>query len=407
MPRSYPCVLGIALGLVGWAPAADWPQFLGPTRDGVVAETGLARSWPKEGPKVLWKKEVGEGYGGPVIAGNRLVLHHRVANQEVVECFDPATGERRWKGSYRTTYRDALGRGDGPRSTPLIAGERVITLGPDGDLCAWSLPDGMKLWQRNINADYQVRKGFFGAGTSPLLAAGKVLVNVGGPGASVVAFDPATGKEVWKAGDDPVSYSSPVLTKLGGEEQAVFFTRAGLLTLTPEKGTVRYTHSWRPRNPNSVNAASPVVVGERIFLSTSYDTGGVLLEVRDGVLKEVWKNQNLSAHFNTPVHHKGHLYGIDGRQEYGAKLCCVDWETGQLRWSKEAFGCATILKVDDLGLALTERGELVLFELAPAGYKELAGATILGGNTWATPALADGRLYATDGKQLVCVDLKK
>src|SRR5829696_7928841 len=203
--------------------AADWPQHLGPDRDGHSAETGLLRAWPKGGPEVVWKRDVGTGWAGPAVAGDRLILFHRVGDEEVVECLDPATGAGRWKSAYRTAYIDEFEFDNGPRATPLIADGRVHTLGADGDLRAWDLATGKELWVRKVNKDYRVPKGFFGVATSPVLAGGKLLVNVGAKGAGVVAFDPATGKEVWKAGDDGVSYSSPVLGKLGDQELAVFF----------------------------------------------------------------------------------------------------------------------------------------------------------------------------------------
>ena len=173
-----------------------------------------------------------------------------------------------------------------------------------------------------MNKEYGVAKGYFGCALSPLLAGGKLLLNVGAKGAGVVAFDPATGKELWKAADDPVSYSSPVLAKIGGEELAVFLTRSGLLAVAPEKGEARFRHPFRPRAQASVSAASPVVAGDRVFLSTAYGTGGVLLDLKAGKPAEVWAgNDTLSCHYNTPLLVKGHLYGIDGRQEGGRRPC--------------------------------------------------------------------------------------
>ena len=398
--------LGVIL-LAGLSSAADWPQFLGPTRDGVSTETGLAKSWPADGPKVLWKKSVGAGWSGPVVAGDKLILFHRIDNQEVVECLDPASGKQHWKASYRTRYRDDFGFDEGPRAAPLIAGKHVFTLGADGDLHAYDLESGKELWARNVNKDYNVRKGFFGVASSPLLAGGKLLVEVGGKGAGVVAFDPESGKELWKAGDDEVSYSSPTLAKVGGETLAVFFTRQGLLALKPDSGEVRYRHPWRPRNPNSVNAATPLISGNQIFLSTSYNTGAILLEADKGELKEVWKGDGiLSNHYNTAVLQDGYLYGIEGRQEYGAKLRCVEWKTGKVRWTKEGFGCASLILVDGMVLACAEGGDVVLFEPTPEAYREKARATLLESPVRAPAALAGGRLYARDGKKLSCVELK-
>jgi outer membrane protein assembly factor BamB len=388
--------------------AADWPQYLGPNRDGKSAETGLARAWPQNGPKLVWEKKAGSGWSGAAVAFDRAILFHRVDNDEVVECVEASSGNKLWKTSYHTRYRDDFGFDDGPRSTPLIADGKVFTLGADGELSAFDFAKGTQLWQQNVNKEFKVPKGFFGTATSPIIVGGKLLINVGAKGAGVVAFDPTTGKEIWKATDQGVSYSSPVAAKIDGEELAIFFTREGLLALTPEKGAVRYEFAWRPRLNASVNAASPIVNGKEILLSTSYGTGAILLEAAKGELKETWKNdESLSCHYNTPVLVGDHLFGIDGRQEGGPRLRCVEWKSGKVLWSKEGFGCASLIAVDGVLLAQTEAGDLVLFEQSPTQYKELARATLLGGKARAGLALANGRAYARDGEKWICVDLRK
>lgn len=395
----------VALSLV----AADWPQHFGPSRDSHSLETGIAKSWPKDGPKVAWRKKAGSGWSAAVVVGDRAVLFHRLETEEVVECVDIATGKEIWKKGYKTRYTDDFNFDDGPRSTPLIANGKIFTLGADGDLAAFDLAKGDILWQRNINKDYQVAKGFFGTATSPMIIGGKLIINVGGKGAGVVAFDPANGKEIWKASDHAVSYSSPIVAKIDGEELAVFFTRQGLLAIAPAKGEVRYEHPWRPRINASVNAATPIVAGNQIFITTSYGTGGILLEASKGELKEIWKgDESMSCHFNTPVLVKDHLFGIDGRQEGGTKLRCVEWKTGKVLWSEKDFGCASLIAVDGMILALAEGGDLVLFDASEKGYRELARAKI-GNNpaVRAALALSNGRAIGRDKGEWFCVDLKK
>jgi outer membrane protein assembly factor BamB len=399
-------VLFIALPFLA---GADWPQHLGPTRDGHSPETGLLRAWPKDGPTRLWSRDVGSGWAGVAVAGDRLILFHRTDDDEAVECLDPATGKPSWTAKYHTRYVDDFSFDNGPRATPLVTDGRVFTLGADGDLRAWDLATGKGLWDRNVNKDYRVPKGFFGSASSPLLVGGKLLLNVGAKGAGVVALDPATGKESWKAADDPVSYSSPVAAKIGGEELAVFFTRSGLLALAPPTGEVRYAHPFRPRAQASVGAASPVVAGDRVFLSTAYGTGAVLLDLKKGKADEVWRgNDVLSCHYNTPLLIKGYLYGIDGRQEGGqAALRCVEWDTGKVRWTQAAFGCAGLITADGLVIACPESGDVVLIEPSPDGYKELARAPILERPVRALAALAGGRLFVRDGKRLVALQVGK
>ena len=390
--------------------AADWPQFLGPTRNGVSSETGLAATWPKKGPPVVWEKEVGEGFSGPVVVGDRVILFHRVDDEEVVECMSAADGVTKWKKGYPTKYRDDYGKGDGPRSTPLVAGGRVYTLGADGVLQCLKLDDGDKVWRRPLHEDYEVRKGFFGVATSPLLEGNRLLVNVGGAnGAGVVAFNKDDGKELWKADDHDASYSSPVAADVGGVRQAVFFTRDGLAALDPADGTIRYSKHWRSRMDASVNAASPVVVGDEIFLTASYGTGAVLLRAKKDGVEEVWKNNDvLSCHYGTPVYKDGYLYGFDGRQEEGARLRCVEMKSGKVQWTSENFGCGSMILADGKLVILTEDGDLVLAKASPEKYEELARAAVLTNRPCRAPtALADGRLYGRDGKKLACWDLRE
>jgi len=389
--------------------AADWPQHLGSNRDGHSSETGLSRAWPKDGPPVLWKRNVGTGWAGPAIAGDRLILFHRVGGNDTVECLNPTTGKEIWKATYASRYVDDFNFDDGPRAVPLIADKRVFTLGADGSLRAWNLETGVGIWDRNVNKDYGVEKGFFGTATSPMIASGKLIINVGAKGAGVVAFDPATGKELWKSSDDGVSYSSPVVGKLGDEELAIFFTRNGLLALSPDKGEVKYRYPWRPRINASVNAATPIVSGGRVFLSTSYGTGAVVLEVKRGKLEEVWMgDKSISSHYPTPVLIKDHLYGIDGRQEGGqAQLRCVEWATGKVQWAEKQFGCAGLIAVDGLLIACAENGDIVLIEPSTERYKELARARVLDSPVRALPALSGGKLFVRDGKKLLAIGVGK
>jgi outer membrane protein assembly factor BamB len=390
------------------ASAADWPQLFGPYRDGVTVETGLLKEWPKEGPKLLWSKTVGSGWSGVVVAGDRAVLFHRVGDEEIIECLNAADGKPVWKFPYATGYVDDFRFDDGPRATPILHGNHVYTLGAEGTLTCVTLDEGTKVWQRNINTDFKVAKGFFGAASTPIVVGKLLLVNVGGRDekAGIVAFDRETGKEVWRATDHEVSYSSPVATMIQGAWHVFFFTRTGLVSLDPANGNVRFSFRWRPRINASVNAASPVVVGDLVFVSTSYDTGAIVIKADAKSYDEVWKNdESLSCHYNTPVHKDGHLYGIDGRQEGRARLRCVELKTGKVKWTQERFGCATLISCDGHFLAMNENGELVLFEARSDAYREKARGKILGEPVRAAPALSHGRLYARDGKKLVCVQV--
>jgi outer membrane protein assembly factor BamB len=400
--------LGVLLVLAGVA--ADWPQFLGPERNSTSTERGLLQSWGEKGPPVLWQKEVGEGYSAPVVAGDRLVLFHRVGDEEVVECLDAANGKEIWRHRDPTKYQDPLGKGDGPRSTPLIANGRVYTLSPGGRLLCLKVKDGSKVWERALLDDFEVPASFFGIGTSPILADGRLLVNVGGREAGIVAFNADNGATLWKATDDGASYSSPVVARIGSEQQVVFFTREGIVSVAPESGTVRFRKRWRSRMNASVNAAAPVIAGDHLFFTACYETGAILLRVGNGKndIEETWSNdRSLSCHFGTPVHHEGYLYGFHGRQETGTEMRCVEMKTGKVIWSKEGFGCGSMILAEGNLITLSEGGEMVLVEARNDGYHEKARAAVLDGPCRAHMALANGRLYARDNKKLVCWNMKK
>src|SRR5262245_21230987 len=395
--------------LLPFLTAADWPQLHGPNRNGHSAETKLNWDWPKDGPPVVWKKDVGSGWASPVVADGKLYLFHRVGDDEVLACLKPATGEQEWTSSYPAKYKDDFGFDNGPRATSTIADGKIFTLGPNGDLRALELPGGKQLWKHELLTEYKVDKGFFGVACSPVWIDKKLLVNVGGKGAGVVAFDAATGKEVWKATDDAASYSSPTAAEIDGKPAVVFLTRYGLRVLDPGNGHQRYELPFRPRLNESVQGATPLVWKDEIFLTASYSTGAALVRAKKTELEEVWANdKTLSSQYNTPVRVGDYLYGVHGRSDVGtAQLRCVEWKSGSVKWSEANFGVSSLVAVDGGLLALTEAGDLVRFDASPDGYKESARANILKKPTRASPALADGLLFARDGSKLVCVKLKK
>jgi outer membrane protein assembly factor BamB len=392
----------------GWA--GDWPQFLGPTRDGVYAGADLAAVWPKEGPPVVWRKSIGQGFSGPAVAGHQLILFHRLNDQEVVACLDARTGEPMWSHSYPTAYRDDFGFDEGPRATPCIAQGRVYTFGAEGMLTCLALADGHLLWQVNTKNEFHARKGFFGAACSPLVEGGAVLLNIGGPeGAGVVAFDKATGRVLWKNADDEAGYSSPAAATIHQRRYAFFFTRAGLVAVDPADGKIQFRYPWRSRMDASVNAATPLIIDDSIFLSASYGTGAILLRVRDNGVEKVWSGDDiLSNHYATSVYDHGFLYGLDGRADLGTpSLRCVEAKTGKIRWQDDSVGAATVLLAGDQLLILTEAGELLRAPATPAAFKPGDRVQIMPAGVRAYPALAGGYLYARSKDKLFCVNLGK
>jgi outer membrane protein assembly factor BamB len=391
--------------------AGDWPQFLGPTRDGVYTGADLAAVWPKEGPPVVWRKNIGQGFSGPAVADGKLILFHRLDDKEVVACLDARTGEAKWTKDYPTAYRDDFGFDEGPRATPCLAEGRVYTFGAEGMLSCLNLADGNMLWQVNTKNEFHPRKGFFGAACSPLVEGNAVLLNVGGAGgAGLVAFDEATGRVLWKCSDDEASYSSPAAATIHERRYAFFFTRAGLVAVNPADGTIQFQYPWRSKMDASVNAATPLIVDDSIFLSACYGTGAILLRVRDKTVEKVWSGDDiLSNHYATSVQDHGFLYGINGRADPGfspaPSLRCVELKTGKIRWQDDSVGAASVLLAGDQLLILTEGGELIRAPATPAAFKAGDRVQIMPTAVRAYPALAGGFLYARSKDKLYCVNL--
>ncbi len=393
--------------------ASDWPQFLGPTRDGTYPGSDLSEEWPKDGPPVQWQKNVGQGFSGPVVKSGSLVMFHRLDNKEIIDCLEAQTGKAIWTFNYPTSYRDDFGFDEGPRATPAIDDNRIYTYGAEGLLHCINASSGKKIWSVNARTDFHPPKGFFGIACSPLVEGNLVFIIVGSrDGAGIVAFDKMNGKVVWKTSDEEASYSSPVIATLGGRRCGLFLTRSSLVGLEPEQGKPLFKFPFRPPMNSSVTAAVPLAIGDRIFLSASYGTGATLLQLNGTSLNKVWESEDaLSAHYATPVHHHGFLYGIHGRVDPGfeppASLRCVEIASGKLMWEQKPFPGATLTLAGDALIILTERGELVRAAASSAGFKKTGQAQILPTQVRAHPALANGLFYARSKDKLICVDLSK
>jgi outer membrane protein assembly factor BamB len=393
--------------------ASDWPQFLGPTRNGVYEGADLAESWPSNGPPVVWEKPLGHGFSGPVVADHKLVLFHRLADQETVACLNPQTGSPEWSFGYTTSYIDDFGFDDGPRATPAISAKHVYTFGAQGMLHCLDLETGKKLWSVDVKSEFNAGNGFFGMACSPLIEGDGVLLSVGGAkGAGIVAFDKNNGNLLWKASEDEAGYSSPVAATIGNRRYVFFLTRAGLVGLDPVAGNIRFGYPWHSRNRMSVNAATPLVIGDCIFVSACYGTGAVLLQLREHGPEKIWSEEDLlSNHYATSVELNGFLYGIHGRTDPGfmpaAKLRCVELKTKRVCWETDSIGAASLTRAGNRLLILTEKGELVEADANPKGFHQQGRAQVLSSEVRAFPALADGFFYARSKDQLVCLNLRK
>jgi outer membrane protein assembly factor BamB len=402
-------ILLLLLACSSTAAADDWPQWLGPARNGVSTESIPA--W-KVDPKVAWKMAVGEGHSSPIVAGGRAYLHAKVQGQdgEEVICCNDRTGEVIWRQAYaRAPFKSAFGHG--PRATPLVSGGKLYTFGVTGILTCWDAATGKKAWQVDTLAEFNAKNLFFGMSCSPILEGDLVIVNVGGPGASIVAFKKDSGQVAWKALDDKASYSSPIATGQGEGRQVVFLTQAGLVGLSPAEGKTLWKFPLVDKLSES--STTPVVAdGLLLGSSVTYGSAALKLETRDGApaVAEAWKNPKLTCYISTPVPAgAGQIYLVTGTlvPPPSATLRCVEASTGKILWSRENTGKyhAGLMRLGDGKLLmLDDEGGLALVNPDPAEYKELARSKVCG-NTWAHPALSNGRLYLRDNKEWICLSV--
>ena len=427
--------------LAAGAVTHDWTSFLGPAHNATSTETRLSRILP---PALVWEFPKGTSYTSPAILGDRLLFVHRVGDEELVECMHAETGARSWTFRYPTDFEDRYGYNNGPRCSPVINGDRVYTVGAQGQLHCLDLRSGKLVWKRHIATEYKVPQDFFGTASTPLVEDTLLIVNVGAPGGPcVVGLDKMTGREVWRAGKEwGPSYASPVPAVVHGRRRIFVFAggestppSGGVMSIDPTTGRVDFTFPWRSRSYESVNASCPVVFDNKVFISASYRTGGALLEIRpDFTHRVVWTTQEFGLHWNTPIYRNGFLYGFDGRNEPDASLACIDVATGKAVWRvtpewnetlsagrtrrQQLVGAyrGSLLAVDGQFLCLGEMGHLVWMDLTPKGYKEISRAWLFAAReSWALPVLSRGLLYVVQntrdmssgvGPRLLCYDVR-
>ena len=383
---------------------AYWTNFRGPRRDGHYTEQPILTEWPAGGPKPAWKQPVGGGYASFVIAGGRAFTIEQRSAEEVVAAYDVATGRELWTNAWPALFKEMMG-GDGPRATPTWADGRVFALGAQGELRAIDDATGKTVWRTNILQDAGARNLQWGMSAAPLVVDHTVVVLPGGGnGRSVVAYDRASGKQVWAALDDQQSYSSPMLVTLGGVRQILVFSAPRLLGLATDGSKVLWEHPWRTEY--DVNASQPLVLGDnRLFVSTGYGKGAAVLELTpsgDGLsVREVWRNIRMKNQFTSSVLHEGYIYGLDE-----SILACVDAATGDLKWKGGRYGYGQLVLAGGHLIVLTEDGNVALVQATPERHVEKVRFPVLEGKTWNHPAMAGGFLLVRNLAEMAAFDLR-
>ena len=420
-------VAGALLG--GWATVPStaqeeeaWRQWGGPGRDFVSAATGLADSWPVEGPPVLWSRPLGTGHSAILVDDGRLFTQYRIGNgaerggpwdeEEIVVALDAASGTTLWEHTYPSAHEN-FEYGAGPHATPLLVGDRLFAAGTNKQLFAFDKRTGEVLWSHDLVADFAAPPNLIraivksGYGSSPIAYKDTVIVPVGGPGQSLMAFRQSDGGVVWRGGDFLFSPSPPILIDLAGQTQLVYFAGGSVVGLDPNDGQVLWAV---PHDPgNDLNMISPQWGDDNIlFFSSGYRAGSRAIRLTlDGDLtrtEELWFTSRIPFMFLNTIRRGSYVYGTSGT--FGpAFMTALDVRTGEPAWQQRGFKRASLLFADDKFIVMDEDGDLALTHMTPEGMTVLARAPLFDSTSWTVPTLVGTTLYARDRQKIVALDL--
>lgn len=416
------CLVVIALSLCAAASAsdiesadgADWPQFRGPERNGISQETGLLDAWPDDGPPEIWRRPLGEGYSAITVVGNRLYTMYgaeaetesegeggegEAEAREFAAAFDRDTGEELWRTDIGAKHDTEFG--NGPRSTPTVAGDTVYVLGSLGSLVALSTSDGAERWRRDLTEDFGAERPYWGFSTSALVDGDLLILEAGGKeGNTLVALNPANGEEIWSLGDLGAGYNSPLRVERGDEVRYVHLV-GGKLFCVDTEGKEVWSHDW----PQGETHAMPALAGDGlIYASGAEGVGAQLVKVSadESSVETVWDNRLLRNHFSSAVVHDGVIYGFDN-----ATLKAASVEDGSLIWAKRGFGKGSLMLADGHLIVLSDKGKLVLAETGTEKYSEKGSTQAMSDLSWTAPTLSRGRLFVRNHKEMVSYDLRQ
>ncbi|HUR46595.1 MAG TPA: PQQ-binding-like beta-propeller repeat protein [Candidatus Saccharimonadales bacterium] len=378
--------------------ADAWPQWRGPNRDGISKETGWRAEWPSA-PEKVWQANVGVGYSSEAIVNGRLYTMGNLDETDFVYCLDANTGKEIWKHDYACSSKDPNGY-PGTRCTPTVDGDRVFTVSREGHLFCLSATDGKVLWTKEYKKDFGAKVPTWGFAGSPLVEKNLMLVEPGGLNASVVALNKQTGALVWKHGNDGPGYSSLIAYDYNRQRNLAVFAKEAIVGRAMAGGTELWRFPWK--TSYGVNAATPIVVDDKVFISSGYNFGCALLQFSSHPPKVLWQNKNMRNHVNSCVLYQNHLYGFDDNE-----LKCLAFDTGAVKWGNKSFGKGSLMLADGKLIVYSDNGRLAVVEASPESFKQISSAQILGGrSTWSVPVLANGKIYCRSLENLVCLDVK-
>jgi len=401
MRRVLTCLILGAMGAGSLcASGSDWPQFLGPTRDGLSPDTGINKDWKAKPPKLLWKVPMHDGgYAGPSVANGQVYIIDHKGDKDIVRAIELKSGRDAWTFEYADSPRGNYGFA---RSTPVAARGGLYTVSRLGLVHCLYRKTGQKAWSVDLRKRFGARPPKWQMAWSPLVDGDKLIVIPGGPDATVACLDRKTGKTIWKGGGgDKPGYATPVKATLDGKEQYVVFTARNVIGVSADNGRRLWNYPWK--TSYDVNASTPRVVGDTVFITSDYGRGGALLRISKGRAALVWQNRTIQSHFSTPILWQGHLYGTTT----SGWVVCMDWKTGATKWKTRGFEKGGQVGIDGTFIVVDgRRSDIVMFEMVATGLKELGRMQGLGGQSWTAPIVADGKLIVRNKTSLACFDLK-
>lgn len=396
------CFLVAASALTGADPTNDWPCFRGPMADGCSAEKGINKNWKAKPPQELWRVSLANrGFSGPSVAEGKVFIVDRKDKQDVVRAINLADGKDVWQFPYEENTGENYGFA---RATPTYEGGKLFTLSAGGQVYCLNAADGKPVWNVNILKQHHGQMPQWHYAMSVLIDDGAAIVCPGGKTASVMALDKADGKPVWASGGDIPGYATPVVAVIQNVKQYVIFGGTMAFGVEAKTGKQLWQVPWKTQY--DVNAATPIVLGNSVFITSNYRRGCALIDVTPDGAKIRWENKEIQSHFNTPCFYQGSLYGTSDPN----KLVCLDPQTGAARWTQTGFGKGGVVGVDGTLIGIDGvTGEIIMVALDPTAYKELGRMAILKGGDkqyWTAPIVAAGKLIVRDKSSLVCLDLK-